>query len=657
MNIDTLPLPRGFRIDGVALPSTLAMQEQFQQITNGRDLVTQGEPLPDQWAVPVPRMLVRGADGHTFSLEGDDVGLHLKPFVPGTPPKTDAVPPEPEHKPEAPDFWDRQAEALVDKVKDIGKDILMEGLSKAWDHPSVSTFLEGCFGQAEKDWSTLFNPDKMMSIGIGEATGLLTSELMNLWAVDDKSSAGEQIARQLVSQYLAEAARQQLAEQLEQLFSLKLDPKGPSKFELVGSAFSSSGCLLAAKMTDLTSHPGTVESVAARTQLHNLAPVRATDIHKCGSHRGSRVAQGHPTILIEGLFASRVDHQTTCAAKITPGNGSVYYGRDTVTVMDIQEPPPPSAPLPASLPPAPPSAKSGTKKPGTANSDADSADEETSEDQTPPSDRDKFLDWWEGLTPEQQEAFLKGPAGPSEPEEEIKIASSKDDEEELLNLDGSDLTPEQIKWLRLEQLKSVDPESYNRLKEAPEVDLGLDEINWYLKKALKALKYSGAKLPGWYGSFYKGFDAAQKVIDKIRVFNADGVVSGVKEILIISLKSPISHAVGLETGALAGELCILSGVGAVFTPACFGVGYVGGAILGDKVVTGVVNTSVDAVVNVPSNASWIWKYTTTTFDTPEPVTYPMMSLEEFNEYSKQLEYQQLHSSSITDAGNSVVNGK
>jgi len=564
-------------MEGVSLPSTLAMQEQLQQITNGRDLFDQGEPLPEQWNIPVPKLLVRNDLGQTFAVEGSEAGIRLQPYVPGTPSTDGAEPPEPEQdkKPESPDFCDRQAGMLVERVKDMGKDVLKAGLMAAFNNPSVGGFFDGCLGKGQDYWETLLSPDKMMSVGIGEATGLLTSELMNLWAVDDKSSAAEQISRQLVSQYLAEAVRQKLAAQLEELLSLKLDKEGPSKVALIQSAFTSAGCFLAAKSTDLTDHSGTVVGAAAKTQIHQLAAVRVTDVHKCGKHPANPVAEGNPTIFIEGLPASRVGHQTVCAAKITPGSGSVFYGPATKAFLSIQEPPAASAPLPASLPPSKPAGAPAPGKPVPAAKDGKPNTESNGE-----------ID----------------PNGESEPSDtdEIKIASSKKDEEDLLKPGPDDLPLEELTPEMKDKLKELDPNIPD------EVLNDINQLNSYLKKALKGLNYAEV-LTGPMGKAYKLYSTLNKGITAAKIANGG---SALYDTLKTVIKISVSQTTGAAVGGFGGGLCAASGVGTLFTPACAAGGYIVGAALGESAVDKVF----EGVEQLPTNASYIWQYLTTPVD-------------------------------------------
>ncbi|MFN0105996.1 MAG: PAAR domain-containing protein [Bryobacteraceae bacterium] len=581
MNIETLQLPPGLRMEGVALPSTLAVQEQFQHITNGRDLVSQGEPLPEQWTIPVPKLLVRNDDGQTFSVEGTDSGLHLQPYVPGTPSPDSAEVPEPkrEKKPELPDFWDRQADMLVDKVKDMGKDILKAGLMGAWNDPSAGGFLDGCFGKGEEYWKTLFDPDKLMSIGIGEATSLLTNELINLWVVDDKSSAAEQISRQLVSQYLAEAVRQELAGRLEELLALQPDSPGASKLDLIQSAFSTSGCFLAAKMTDITDHQGTLKSSAVRTQIHQIAAIRATDVHKCKGHPPNLVAEGNPTIIIEGKFAARQKHRTVCAAKIHTAGGSVYYGERTETVLDIQEPPLPSAPLPASLPPSKPAGKPASMTPAPAANDGKETPEETEE-------------------PESE--------GEPESSSEIKIASSKKDEEDLLDIDPADMTPEQLKEAMKEKLKELDPEEYERLEQDPNKSNDFETLYWSLKKAFKGLDYAKV-LKGPFGKAYKVFSTVNKIITANKIaYGENPFYDLTKEVT----KHVVSNTVGVAGGGFLAGACAGSGVGIAFTPLCAATGYIVVSTAGEE----AVNIFFETLEQLPTNANYIWQYLTTPVD-------------------------------------------
>ena len=90
---------------------------------------------------------------------------------------------------------------------------------------------------------------------------------------------------------------------------------------------------LAARVGDLTAHPGTVGGPGAPTVLIGGQPAaRVGDVHTCalpppaGPHPPNPVSTASSTVTICGLLAARLGDLTGCGAAIVTGSPNVSIG-------------------------------------------------------------------------------------------------------------------------------------------------------------------------------------------------------------------------------------------------------------------------------------------------------------------------------------------
>jgi len=92
----------------------------------------------------------------------------------------------------------------------------------------------------------------------------------------------------------------------------------------------------AARMTDMTSHGGTIVGGFPQVLIGGLAAARVTDMHTCPMSDGPKphvggpiMPPGSPTVLIGGLFAARMGDMATCVGptdSIVGGCATVLIG-------------------------------------------------------------------------------------------------------------------------------------------------------------------------------------------------------------------------------------------------------------------------------------------------------------------------------------------
>lgn len=207
---------------------------------------------------------------------------------------------------------------------------------------ALATMLAGgTFGQ----FAGTFNLVGLGQMGLGQLASFASSQLMSMWAIDDSSSMGEQLAKKLTQDVVGKLQGELMSELSsgESLFN-----KGALEQFFTGVKPTKPQMPIA-RETDPTSHGGVLKSSAAKTLVNTLKPIRTLDMHQCpkceGStpHVGGPVREGNPTILIEGQLASRLDHAAICAGvgldtKVTPPAANVFIGDTTVAVLAPPEP-------------------------------------------------------------------------------------------------------------------------------------------------------------------------------------------------------------------------------------------------------------------------------------------------------------------------------
>jgi uncharacterized Zn-binding protein involved in type VI secretion len=88
----------------------------------------------------------------------------------------------------------------------------------------------------------------------------------------------------------------------------------------------------AARLFDLTNHPGIIAKGSPNVVISALPAARATDIHVCllpplaGPHPSNPISSGSKTVLINGLPAARQFDPTGCGASIVTGSPTVQIG-------------------------------------------------------------------------------------------------------------------------------------------------------------------------------------------------------------------------------------------------------------------------------------------------------------------------------------------
>lgn len=88
----------------------------------------------------------------------------------------------------------------------------------------------------------------------------------------------------------------------------------------------------AARLLEMTSHPGLLVQGSPNVLINALPAARATDQHVClfppaaGPHPPNPIAKGSATVLINGLPAARQLDGTGCGAFITGGSPNVLIG-------------------------------------------------------------------------------------------------------------------------------------------------------------------------------------------------------------------------------------------------------------------------------------------------------------------------------------------
>jgi len=88
----------------------------------------------------------------------------------------------------------------------------------------------------------------------------------------------------------------------------------------------------AARLLELTNHPGMIVSGAKQTLINFLPAARVTDAHVCllppvaGPHPSSTIAKGSASVLIEGQPAARLGDLVGCGASIAGGSANVLIG-------------------------------------------------------------------------------------------------------------------------------------------------------------------------------------------------------------------------------------------------------------------------------------------------------------------------------------------
>ena len=88
----------------------------------------------------------------------------------------------------------------------------------------------------------------------------------------------------------------------------------------------------AARMFDLTNHPGLIVKGSPTVFINYLPAARFGDTHAClmpplaGPHPSNPIMAGSGTVFINGLFAARQFDQTGCGAAITTGSATVQIG-------------------------------------------------------------------------------------------------------------------------------------------------------------------------------------------------------------------------------------------------------------------------------------------------------------------------------------------
>lgn len=88
----------------------------------------------------------------------------------------------------------------------------------------------------------------------------------------------------------------------------------------------------AARVFDVTSHPGFVAQGSPNVLIENLPAGRATDKHVCllpplaGPHPPTPIAKGSASVLINGLPAARQFDMSGCGAQILRGAATVLIG-------------------------------------------------------------------------------------------------------------------------------------------------------------------------------------------------------------------------------------------------------------------------------------------------------------------------------------------
>jgi uncharacterized Zn-binding protein involved in type VI secretion len=88
----------------------------------------------------------------------------------------------------------------------------------------------------------------------------------------------------------------------------------------------------AARLFDLTNHPGVIASGSPTVLINNRPAARSTDKHTCafppvaGPHPPNAIGLGSKTVLINGLSAARAGDLCACGAAIEVGSVTVQIG-------------------------------------------------------------------------------------------------------------------------------------------------------------------------------------------------------------------------------------------------------------------------------------------------------------------------------------------
>lgn len=87
----------------------------------------------------------------------------------------------------------------------------------------------------------------------------------------------------------------------------------------------------AARVTDLTNHPGAIGGPGALTvRIEQLPAARLGDLHICAfsptPHPSNTIMRGSATVYIENMPAARLGDPCVCSATITTGAFTVSIG-------------------------------------------------------------------------------------------------------------------------------------------------------------------------------------------------------------------------------------------------------------------------------------------------------------------------------------------
>lgn len=191
---------------------------------------------------------------------------------------------------------------------------------------SLQSIVEGgCFGG---DTSAAFLSQTGMSLaskGLDMAAGML----MNLWEVDDESSAEEQIAKSLVQSQVVPMVEQQVQRMLADSLGMGAgaDPlSGAAIREFFGGDVSPAG-FAAARVGDWSTHKGKLVRALGSVLVNALPPIRLRDEHVCEepSDNPSSVIGFFPFLMMEDIQASAVESPVSCQCKIKLGSPNVFY--------------------------------------------------------------------------------------------------------------------------------------------------------------------------------------------------------------------------------------------------------------------------------------------------------------------------------------------
>ncbi|MCY7353870.1 MAG: PAAR domain-containing protein [Lysobacter sp.] len=92
---------------------------------------------------------------------------------------------------------------------------------------------------------------------------------------------------------------------------------------------------LAARIADLTSHPGAIApgpSVPARVFIEKMMAARVGDMHVCafpppaGPHPPNKIESGSVTVFLSGMPAARIGDPCSCSALISSSALTVSIG-------------------------------------------------------------------------------------------------------------------------------------------------------------------------------------------------------------------------------------------------------------------------------------------------------------------------------------------